>query len=451
MNSARALNANDKKSSRIPLILILLIFTAPIYWLPGIPRGYYTQAKDFILFVFVLIPFLKIFKNVPLFPRVHDARLIFFGLFLLIFFSLPGAIVVSDNKKSAFSSYIRYLIILPLFLHICSIFERNPQKIEKIFKLIAIPIIISSILIFLASFGIISYNPPGFTVAARTKPYVMGLSYRTAGMSWSIAYIMPILVYFAIKSEKKLFWLIALALAIYAHILQDNRGGLLAAAFAGVFVFLTLVGTAKTWWKYLLLSIIIYFILIDGGKLMVSILSREQVHEQILTERREDFDSLNELSNGRLGKYADGLEIIKRYPIFGSGFSRAQKLQDFTGIKSGFHNFYFNHIVATGFVGGFFLMIFFFLIVKLIFTKYFSFMKSKRNDFIVVPIGMLISHFFNTMVESGQMFNNVHQGISFWFALAALAIIPVKSAYPATVRQRIHGQMPEELQQAASH
>ncbi|RLE38323.1 hypothetical protein DRJ17_04350 [Candidatus Woesearchaeota archaeon] len=430
----------ERKIKSLPFLLTALLLLSPIVWLPGITAYQFKVFKSGILLLFLLQPIVLLASRGFRLDSGKEFRGLFIWLAIFVLLSATGFILAQEHW-TALKAYIRYLITIPLFLNMYMIFRTNPNRAERAFKLMVVPVFISCVLVLVAHLDIMHIKIWGEYQSFETgdRGYVRGLFGRRGGQSWAIGFVVPIACYYAIKSKntrEKFAWLSAFIAMIYSGSILENRGGFIAALASSIVVIYLIVRRKNKLYRYALLLLTIVAI----------VFYRENLIKYFFYDLRgidyygwdSSYDGLTNVSSGRWERWVEAVEIVSRYPLTGIGFVQ----EDIPGLSFEhtryFHNFMIDNIVYTGIFSIIALFIFIGKVVALTIRRLESIGGGASGDLIIVSVGIFVAFSVNMLVEYGSMFTAIFTGISFWVALAALCAMPENTVkYVQVSRKRV--------------
>ncbi len=398
------------------IVLAFVLIIWPIYWLPGINLSTLTHFKNFGLFILICIPLLHHKKTAFILSNKNNYFNNIIILISLILISSFPSILLSDNLFLSFFGYIRLIVIFPLFIYAYSLFKIDHYSINHLYFLMTLPVLISVFAVLISKAGFIHLDPPSeFIRAYGSEGYLMGFSYRTPGLAYSIAYVIPAISYFAICSSRitsRVFWSLSLALSLFVCSMLLNRAGFISSVLSVFLVFTSIFRSRRSLWVTTISLVSLITFVLFYPQIIATALYRSAI---------DPASFANDFSSGRISLLKDALIAVENIPFFGYGYHQSVGL-DYISTAS-FHNLYITHMLSTGIVSGIFIAIFMLYVFKVCFTAYLKVATNKLPDFAIVPISNIFTHLISTFIENGAMFYSIYLGLSFWFSLAYIIFI----------------------------
>ena len=422
------------KKINTDLIIFLSIFSV-IFLTIG---NHKIDYKSLIVLKFFLI--LIMLKKNRLFSKLKD--LIFkqdstVVLIILFVISISISFLFSPLQIEQFSielSGIRYLYTITNILFFCTLFiyfSENEINYSYLFYSIVIPCLIFSFyifIIFIQNKGIGSSADKKLLFFSNIRQIGLYLTFVTCcSLGFWISEIKNI-------DEKKIIFFLFIFLTI--TILLGNRGSLISIILS--FIFLVIILSIKKikiskkiiifllciFFAYCLKEIIIF--LINSGTAKIY---DDQLDFEIVLAKDVSFNLIRIDANSihdRLAMWAYGIELIKKYPIFGLGsngfFIQSINEKYNTGYPvlvyySNPHNFIIQFLVEWGLIGS---LIIFSLFGKIFFKILKTIFKSKKKLYLIP----LLSFFGPTM--QGLIDGNFYNSVSSFFIVMSLSLLMVE-------------------------
>jgi len=401
----------------------LMLVLGPVYWIPGVPLKFWSTLKDLLLILCIAWQFVDsaVHRRNPLSYVMSTYE----GLLLLtlVLASFAGVLSSSD-PVSALRLWVR--ITIPVLLVSAAYNSllccgNDCCTTKRLMTWMMAPVLASSAYVVLSRLGVIpSFEPPGEFAVPLTRMGQIGLSYRTNAMSWSVAFVWPIVFYSLLYSHNfktRLLWGLSASVLLVAAMLTGGRGGLLAIAITSVMGILS-KGVPRNLSAVLVTTIIVGAALLGANQAYGD--SRSMV-QALVREQGDEFD-LNQFSSSRVEVYSYGLALVADNPLAGVGFGRfAVALRESGGPSLGAHNTYLSFAGEAGVLSG---------LIALLFTTWAVVNgirhihhgdNTDRLDYLIW-LGVVTASVLNTYSEDGAMFSNLSSSFPFWFGLAALAI-----------------------------
>lgn len=422
--------ASSKKKG-LPLNLLAVSLSWAIYWLPGISPGIIGLLKD--LFLFIMLVMLLLPKQITLHNlttyKGQKHYLVFSNLLIAIaILTFIMGVIFSPNPAGSFTFWTRFVGAYLLYKALSGFYRKNPQFLEISFKVLTAPVILSVIYMISSMMGIINIPIPKTFKTSYDfilKPYMMGLSYRSNAMGWAISFVLPIMVYFSFKAgsiPEKWLWRSSAAGSLYIVSLVKGRGAVVSAMLSSGFIAWMLLRNKRTE-RFIIALVALILIVGVGIPYLSSIflwkiqMSEGEAHWSDLFEKPENFD---DFSSGRYTIFVKAFRTIKKAPLTGIGIGQTDEY----GFSSGTaHNFFLNTFSGSGIFAGVVALLFFIKVGILCYNVIRTKEILNKNNFIIVPVAMVISFFPSILVEGGPMFGSLYQGITFWYALAAIVVM----------------------------
>lgn len=353
-------------------------------------------------------------------------RNLFISLIILLIVSNSVSFIFSPLKIEQFSietSGIRFIYTVTSIL-LCSTFflyfNENKINYSYLFYSVVIPGLIFSIYIL-----IIFIQNKGIEVHDKKLLFFSNIRqfglYLTFICCFCIGYLIN-----EIKNidEKKMIFSLFIFLTV--TILLGNRGSFYSILSSFIF-FLTILFFKKVYifkklfiflsslvFAYFFKEIIISFIDLSVVKTDPEVISFDLF--------RTDYNSLND----RLAMWSYGIELVKKYPIFGlgsNGFFIESLNNKYTTDSPTFsyythpHNFIIQFLVEWGFVGS---LIVFTLFGKIFFTTLIYIFKNKKKLYLIPLIS-----FFGPALQ-GLIDGNFYHPVSSFFIVLSLSLLMVE-------------------------
>ena len=344
----------------------------------------------------------------------------YFLIFFFSYFSLRSLFVedILFSFKSSFT-YIRFII----FIFAISYFLKNNKKLFNFFsKIFLFTIFIVCIdALFQYKFG---FNFLGFEIENPDK--LNGLFGDEAVLGSFLVRLTPLLfavLFYYLKPDKNIFIVISILLLIELVIfLSGSRSSLFLMILFVSLMFLTYKNLRKPILIFNLIAICLFF----GFSKISSQLEHSiyySLKDPFKTMFPKNVDTGNEKKREIIiftkvydSHYKTAYNMFQKNKIFGVGTKMYRKLCDDKkyyvnkfSCTTHPHNFYLQLLAENGLLGIFFLIIPFFVVIKLIFSKifyvnFFSLSYVKSNSSLMIIYGIFINLW--PFIPSGNLFNN---------------------------------------------
>jgi O-antigen ligase len=405
----------------------LLIYVAgiwAIFWVPWVPSGIFLAIKDVVLLAFLVFALaLWLFKDRRVFSPLFQTPVS--GLLVLLLLTLIPGVFFSDQILSSMGVWLRFAAAAVIYAALLYLFRSRPTFIDRIFKLLVLSVALSAVQVILVQTGILPpLQPPADFVG---DPGLMGFSYRPIGLSWAIAFVMPIAVAFLVRDVRDrrisaLFWApVSIALGI-ACAMTKGRGGLLAAFLGTAVVLWTM---HKGWrGKALVLAFAaasVLFLVLNPSFVESNLLRGLYSVDQVTTGSLPT-EMVHRLASGRLGIWSVGLDHIQDSPLLGVGLGQfsARLAQPILGVGRHTHNLFLAAAVEGGLFAGLAAVLLFLYILNFYRPSAAGLAGGPHGHLAAACYGVIVASLVSTVVEIGPMFHSLYLGLPFWFALAAV-------------------------------
>lgn len=410
------------------LLLLLVAGVWPIYWIPGFSAIVVLDAKDILLIVFIVSVIVRAFvierASLKQLVETPASRI----LLLLILVTLTG-VVFSPTPNTSLLVWIRFVVAFFLYWCLRYVFLSFSKTALILPRLLVLPVLFLVIYVVLAKLGFFSpFVPP--SEYSLIKDYaVAAFSYRELALSYSIAFVIPIVVVLLLKGSKdrlllKGLWGSALIVMFVVLILTEGRGGLLASLLGLLitvhFIYAEKQGFVKT---AILVAVVLVLIMtlksvpdvFMGG---VKLTELTGVGLDITNSRWGTF------SSGRSLQWVASLDTIRHYPITGIGLGNFGKIESVQGtLGTDSHNLILGLAAEAGLASALVGLVFFvyILVTYARVARYLS--QETSHAFAPAFYGILIAYATQAMLDIGAMFFNTYLGILFWIAIVYLDVM----------------------------
>ncbi len=440
-----------EKFKQNPFLLAFLFF--PIAFVIG-------QAAISIIFVYLIIIFIKDFKKIKFINNTEDYYLIFFFL-IIIFSSIWNYFNEHKNFHSILSSFLYIKFLIPYYLirtvKIDNLFFENLRKIFLFVSIVILFVIIDTIFQHHnpSKLDLFGYRSTLDNANRLTGPF--GNDEAIPG-SFLIKIGFVTLVYFNsyfFYKFKKKFYLAIIPIMnvifLYVILITGERIAFMMSILAFSLLFIILNKQKKNLFFSAIVSILVIFFVIEKNpyiksryEVMGKFLFSKNYHSYDVAKVRENHmhkkNSINFFNNQWGAHYLTSLEILKDKPFFGAGikgFRMDCKKKEYENIRSlSFykrcsshpHNIYFEFLSETGLVGSFFILTFLFIIIIKNY-KLITFLKKKKLNYedqiilsiYVAALVVLISILW-PIRSSGSFFSNFN-GSMIWINIYWILLI----------------------------
>lgn len=313
----------------------VLIATAPIYWLPGIPLPVMTAVKNAAFFGAVGLAFLvsgmRFIRPSIAFPFLVAATLNF--------------IAFQINGSAEYAAYQALSFLAPMawVLAICSL---RREQVAVLLRYLPLPLGLITLAVayaFLAKFGAVpDFRPPaeglqllerqlsGFQRAAVST---VGFHFGRTGWGTGSGMALTLLGTILIGRNRRWLGLAVLALAVLAPAAMGGRGAALGAMAAFTLAVLTMRQLGSLRFILILAMAFIPVLAIDYLA-SVGILSERFFN---IRYNADWFFTIDELSTGRLSTWVNAIENFTRSPLYGVGIEESRTIRH-TGQVVAVHN-----------------------------------------------------------------------------------------------------------------
>ena len=410
------------RRTRLPLGVTAVAAMWSIYWLPWLPQGLFRAAKYGLLFVMVALLVPAVRRSVGVLRGSGRSTILWLA-------ALAGVTVLgvasSPEPMRSFQTWVRYPMALLLYVGLRHLYERDPRRIAWAIRLLPVSVLASVAYVYLAKLGLVHAQPPeSFVRAYRSEAYLMGLSYRTSGLSWAIAFVAPVMVFYSLRAFtllRRRLWLAGLLVCICTNFLLMNRGGLISMLLGSALV--AFVGLRRPVARGALLAVLLPAVIYGASRFYAS----ERFEHKAAAWRevlagRATAATWDKLSSHRVSTYGAAFRIVAGSPLMGIGFAEVDDVYDLSSSQA--HNLYLNVALGAGALAGALVLLFFIFKVGLPWLRALrTTLRGRGHPFLILPVAMMLPHLVATLVESGPMFTSLYSGITFWFALPAMEIL----------------------------
>ncbi|MFC4726496.1 O-antigen ligase family protein [Glycocaulis abyssi] len=379
----------------------VLIATAPIYWLPGIPLPVMAAVKNAAFFGAVGLAIL-----------VSGMRFIQLGIaFPFIVAATLNFIAFQINGSAEYATYQALSFLAPMawVLAICSL---RREQVALLLKYLPLPLGLIALAVayaFLAKFGAVpDFRPPaeGLQLQERQLSGFQRMATSTVGFhftrtGWGTGSGMALILLGTILIGRNRQWLglAVLTLAVLAPAAMGGRGAALGAMAAFALAVLTMrqLGSLR--------------ILLVPGMVLLPVLATDYlVSAGILSERFFNIQSnsdwfvvVDQATTGRLTTWITGIETFAANPVVGGGVEASWTYRQ-SGEILAVHNAWLAFLSEGGLMA-FLPAVFIFLWASRVILRVNEF--RPLITFVVVI----------SMVEPGVMFGSFGNQVSIWTAV----------------------------------
>jgi O-antigen ligase len=405
----------------------LLIYVAgvwAIFWVPWVPSGVFLTIKEAVLMAFMVFTLaLWLFKDRRVFSPLLQTPVS--GLLVLLLLTLIPGILVSDEILSSLVIWLRFAAAAVIYAALLYLFKSTPKFIGQVFVVLVLSVALSAVQVILVQTGLLPALQPPAEFTGDTA--LMGFSYRPIGLSWAIAFVMPIAVAFLARDfrdrrKSALFWApVSVALGV-ACAMTKGRGGLLAAFLGTAVVFWTM---HKGWrGKALVLAFAaasVLFLVLNPSfvesNLLRGLYSVDQVASGSLPT-----EMVYRLTSGRLRLWSVSLDHIRDSPLLGVGLGQfsTRLANPILGIGRHTHNLFLAAAVEGGVFAGLAAVLLFLYILNFYRPSAAGLAGGPQAHLAAACYGVIVASLVSAVLEIGPMFHSLYLGLPFWFALAAV-------------------------------
>lgn len=379
----------------------LLVASAPIYWLPGVPLTIMTVIKNAAFFgavaLAILVSGVRFVQPSLATPFVVAATLNFLA------FQINGSADYSVYQALAFLAPMAWVMAL------CSLSHEQASILLRYLPLSLGLIAVAVAYAFLAKFGAVpDFRPPaeglqlterqisGFQLKAVST---VGFHFGRTGWGTGTGMALVLLGSILIGRNRRWLGLAVLVLAVFAHAAMGGRGATLGAmaAFAVVVMTMRQLGNLRV---VLIFAMIVTPVITIDYLASVGILSERFFN---IRSNADLFFTIDVLSTGRLSTWVHAIEGFVKSPLYGVGVE-ASRTGIYTGQVVTVHNAWLAFLSEGGLMA--------FLPAAIIFLWCAGVMWRVAEFRPLVAFAAVIS-----MLEPGVMFGSFGNQVSIWTAV----------------------------------
>lgn len=304
--------------------------------------------------IFLLGPIIHLIKYKPKFKKGY-----FFLGFLLIGISYIMALIYLPFEVAAIPVSLMGLLYFGLYIFFTTTLKGNT---DYLFKLMLSMNLLMTAQVFYYIYQGYLLNPDLEFAYRIYAGWGRNLGWANINdMCFYIALTFPSYLYFIFKRPKNYFIWFLMWLPTFAVLLSKSRGGVIG--FASVLglsgIYLLLKGNARH-----LKHAMVYFTL-TGVLVYIGLDVFKVWWEFFIESFNED---LNAFSSGRIEIYKIGIDMFKRYPIFGAGWTSLINLRPGSRLFM-YHSTFIQALATMGMFGLFALLIHYVQVFKFMYRK----------------------------------------------------------------------------------
>ncbi len=434
-----------------PFLIVFFLF--PVAFVIG-------QAAISIIFIYLIILFIKDFKKIKFLINTEDYYIIFFFL-IIIFSSIWNYFSDNEDYRSIISSLLYIKFLIPYYLirstKIDDLFFKNLRIIFSLTSIIILFVIVDTIFQYHnpSKLDLFGYRSTLDNANRLTGPF--GNDEAIPGSFLiKVGFITLIFFnsYFFYKLKKKIYISSILSMNVvflYVILITGERMAFMMSILAFSLLFLILNRQKINLIFSAIISIFVIFVVIEKNPYIKSryeimgkfLFSKSYIAYDVAKVKDEHIEKKNPINffNNQWGAhYLTSLEILKDKPLFGAGikgFRMDCKKKEYENIRSlSFykrcsshpHNIYFEFLSETGLVGSFFILTFLFIIIIKNY-KLITFLKKKKLNYedqiilsiYIAALVVLISILW-PIRSSGSFFSNFN-GSMIWINIYWILLI----------------------------
>jgi O-antigen ligase len=433
------------------LLLSLVVFLAPIYWLPFIPIETYESTRDILsLGLFCSVTFSIAVKRISLRLPRQDSPIPILILFLA---ALLGGVVFSATSASSLTQWFKAVQAV-VFLAMLYVLVRSERDVKRLLILFLIGQLISvSYFWFEFSLSRAGVVPPWSIPYAHLFRGDGGLSYRRTAFSNSCAHVLPIVLALAFSLRDKgrqvtaILFGTAACMIFAAIVVAHGRAGLVAALVCG-FVLLWM-NSKKLTIAFVTLAFLV--VLVSPGLILDRFVNAGPNATSWLAQS-DGWQWFDRWTGYRFGAYLNAIDIAVTHP-FGVGLGNYQQsvvndygyrrsvsgsLLDVRDVSSA-HNLYLNVASEAGMLA--FVSLATFTLWYL--NKVRELAKTSKRKVVVQMItGVIMAQFITSLFEV-EIFWTLMRALPFWISLVGLTLL--RANHGLGIRQAPSTPAPEEF------
>lgn len=408
------------------LILGVVTFMAPIYWLPGITPGLYEAVRDtfFILYFFSIILTLLL-KRIKLSKIPSKSGLAILGIIL---FSMLSGVVFSPEPARSLIYWLKTFQVVFFYVSLLLLIESPEDAWHLLLIFLAAQAFSVGMLWFETIVAWIGYTPPWTVPFPHIDRGEVGLLYRRTAFSGTTAHTIPIILgiiaglkVWKNNTIKKGGGYALLAAFIGAILISHGRGGLLAA----------LIVIAWAIWRYSRKT----FFLFGVGIITLAVMFPSVLMEPFINKAASNWvfaahgwRLADRLTGYRLGNYIMAFSTIFKYPMgVGLGLyssvvesSSQEMISNSLGLEwhvaSSPHNLYLDVGSEAGVAAGLSVTLFGFWVIHKLWK---AVRRYSDSILIMVFAGVIIAQLITSLFEV-EIFSTIYRAFPFWISLAAI-------------------------------
>lgn len=402
------------------LLLKVLSFLAPIYWLPFVPPTTYEAFRDVLFLAFFVALAFAVITQKSKFERLpQDSGLKSIALFLLAM--VPSVLFSPQFLQSSFL-WLKALQAALFYVGLLLIVDTEEQ-VRQLLIWFALGQLLSVGVLWLETISTalrvsLPWDVP-FVETTRFGRGELGLSYRRVAFSNSTAHILPLILGlgFARKDASKVIWGSTAVMAFGAILVSRGRAGLVAG--------IVVIGLML--WKCSRRYAIILVVVV----LLVAFISPFLIVDRFVksaewTYAVEGWQRYDRLSGSRISAFISAIELMRRHPFFGVGlgyytialerFESLEKLGLDWVRLSGAHNLYLDVGSEAGVISALAAIAFMIWALR---KGWRAFQTCPDRAFATTLFGVVVAQFVTSLFEV-EIFWTIMRAFPFWIALTGI-------------------------------